>query len=185
MRVAAERLGHDLLEPGLDRFDGLAGREAGAVRHAKNVRINRERFLPKGGVEHDIGGLAPDAGQRLQFVAGPRNRAAVVADQRLRQSDDVLGLGVEQADRLDRLAQVLLAKFHHLLGRVDAGEERAGCDVDAGIGRLRRHHHGDEQLVRIVRFKLGLRRRVCLGQPPEEFENLVAGHSADTTSRME
>ena len=80
--VAAEGLGHDLLELGFDLVDGLARREAGAVADAEDVGIDRERFLAERGVEDDIGGLAADAGKRLQFLARARNLAAVIVDQR-------------------------------------------------------------------------------------------------------
>ena len=72
VRVAAEGLRDDLLELGLDLVDRLAGREAGAVADAEDVGVDREGLLAEGGVEHDVGGLAADAGQRLQLFAGAR-----------------------------------------------------------------------------------------------------------------
>ena len=39
----------------------------------------------------------------------------MLVDQDARGGDDVLGLGVEQADGLDVLAQCLLAEVEHLL----------------------------------------------------------------------
>ena len=47
----------------------------------------------------------------LAIVAFLIPQAIMVADQRLGQSDDVLRLGVEQTDGLDRLAQVLFAEL--------------------------------------------------------------------------
>jgi hypothetical protein len=38
----------------------------------------------------------------------------VCVDQRLAERDHVLGLGIEQANRLDRLTQALLAQIDHL-----------------------------------------------------------------------
>jgi hypothetical protein len=61
VRVAPERLRHDLFQLRFDIIDGLAGREAGAVANPEDVRVDRERFLTEGGVEHDVGGLPPDA----------------------------------------------------------------------------------------------------------------------------
>ena len=63
MGVPPERLGHEFFELGFDRFDIVARREAGAVADAKDVRIDRERLLAEGGVEHHVGGLAADPGQ--------------------------------------------------------------------------------------------------------------------------
>ena len=77
MRVAAEGLGHDLLELRLDLVDGLARREAGAVADAEDVGVDRERLLAERGVEHDIGGLAADARAApgaLRGCAAPRRR---------------------------------------------------------------------------------------------------------------
>ena len=77
MRVAAEGLRDDLLELRFDLVDSLAGREAGAVADAEDVGVDRERLLAERGVEHDVGGLAADAGQRLQLFArsrAPRRR---------------------------------------------------------------------------------------------------------------
>ena len=65
MRIAAERLRHDLLELGLDLVDRLARGKAGPVADPENVRVDRERLLAERGVEHDIGGFAADSGQRL------------------------------------------------------------------------------------------------------------------------
>ena len=82
MRVAPEGLGDDLLELRLDLVDIFAGREAGAVADAEHVGVDRERLLAESSVEHDVGGLAADPGQRLQFLASARDLAAVIANQR-------------------------------------------------------------------------------------------------------
>lgn len=104
VRVAAERLGDDLIQLGFDFVDVLSRSETGAIADAEHMRVYRERFLAEGGVENDICGLAPNAGKRLQLLARARNLSAVLADQRLAECNQVFGLGVEQPDRLDRLA---------------------------------------------------------------------------------
>ena len=63
VRVAAEGLGHDLVELGLDFLGSFAGRKSRAVADSKHVRVDCEGLLPKCGVEHHIGGLAADARQ--------------------------------------------------------------------------------------------------------------------------
>ena len=83
VRVAAERLRDDFLELGLDLIDCLARREAGAVADAEDVRVDRKGLLAERGVEHDVGGLAADAGQLLELFAGARDLAAMLVDQRL------------------------------------------------------------------------------------------------------
>jgi len=95
VRVAAERLRHDLLKLDFDRLDIVARRQPGAVADTEDVGIDGERLLAERGVEHDIGGLAPDSGERLQLLAGARHLAAMIADQCAAEGDDVVGLGVE------------------------------------------------------------------------------------------
>jgi len=120
MSVAAERLRDDLFEPGLDVVDRLPGCEAGAVADAEDVGVNRKGLFAEGGIEDNIRSLATDAWQRLQLLAGSRDLALVIVDQRLAKRDDVLRLGIEQADRLDRPAKPLLSEIDHLLRRLDA-----------------------------------------------------------------
>jgi len=185
MGVAAERLGHGPLE---FQFDGqwvLARREAGAVADPEHVGIDGERLLAPSGVEDDIGGLAPDPGQRLQGSAVARDFPAMIADQRLRQRDDVPGLGVEQADRLDRLAQRLLPQREHVRWLGDASEQRPGSDIDADIGRLRRQRDRDQERIGVGELELGGRCRIIFREAAEEFENLALVHSAPTTSCIE
>ena len=136
VRVTAEWLRHNSFELGFNLVDVLARREAGAIADAEHVRVDRERLFAKGRVEHHVGGFSPDAGKRLEFLPSPRNFAAVIADQRFGKSDDVLRLGIEQADRLDRVAKMFFPEINHLLRSLDAFEERAGCDIDACIRRL-------------------------------------------------
>src|SRR3982751_887721 len=114
MRVTPEGLRHDLLQLRLDVVDGLARRQAGAVADAEDVRVDRERLLAKRGVEHDVCGLTAYAGKRLELFAGARDLAIILIDQRLAERDHVLRLGVEEADRLDRLAHTLFSELDHL-----------------------------------------------------------------------
>jgi hypothetical protein len=44
------------------------------------MRVDRERLLPEGGVEDDVGGLAADPRELFELLAGPGDFAAVVAD---------------------------------------------------------------------------------------------------------
>ena len=159
MRVAHVFFRDDPDEALLDLFGRLAGRQAEPVADAEDVRVDRHGRLAEGHVEHDIGGLAPDARQLDQKVAVIRHLAAMVADQRLRQRDHVLRLAAPKPDRADVFADLLLAQRHHLLRRVGDVKQRARRLVDAGVGRLRRQHHGDQQRegVPVLEFALGLR----------------------------
>jgi hypothetical protein len=183
--VAAEGLRHNLLELRFDLVDGLARGEASAVANAEHVRVDCKGFLAESRVEDHVRSLAADAGQGLKLLAGSRHLAAMLVDQCLGEGDDVLGLRVEQADRLDRFAKPFLAEIDHLLRPLDVLEQRLRRDIHADVGRLRGQHDGDEQLVGIGRFELGRGRGVRLSKPAEEFENLIAVHKAPITSRIE
>ena len=184
VRVTAKGLGDDLLKFRFDFVDRLAGRKAGAVADPKDVGVNREGLLAKGRVENDVRGLAADPGQRLQLLARARHFAAMPVDQPLAECDDVPRLGVEQADRLDRVAQRAFAEIHHLLRFLDARKQRTASDIDARVGRLRRKHHRDEQLVRVFGLQLGRGRRVRLREPAEELENLLSLQALVSGARM-
>jgi len=71
--------------------------------------------LPEPAVEHDIGGLAADSRQLDQFFAAVGHFSAILVDQQLAERDDVLRLGVEQADGLDVLLEPVFAQREHLL----------------------------------------------------------------------
>ena len=76
--VALVLVGHHLLEVHLDLERRLAGRQPGPVADAEDVRVDRDRRLAERDIEHDICGLAPDAGQRFERLARaaePRRRA--------------------------------------------------------------------------------------------------------------
>ncbi len=139
--------------------------------------VDREGLLPEPAIEHDIGSLAPHAGELHQRFARIGHLTAMFIDEDLAERDHVLGLGVEQADGLDVLLQAVFTEIEHLLRRLHLGEQRAGRLVHADIGRLRAQCHSNEQLIGIAIFQLGLGRGVILGQSAEEFEDLVFGHS--------
>jgi hypothetical protein len=183
--VPAEGLGNDLLELRFDDVDILARGEAGAIADAKYVSVDGEGFRPEVSVENNVGGLAADARKFTQYFTIPGDLGAEAVDQRLRERDHILGLGIEQTDRFDRVFERFFAQFDHLFGRFDAFEELARRDIDPGVRRLRRQHDGDQQLVDVAVLKLRGGRRVGLGQAAEEFENLGAVHRLPTTSRIE
>jgi hypothetical protein len=105
-----------------------------------------------------------------------RDLACVLGDQDFRQLDDVLGLGVEQADRPDVLAKLFLPQFHHLLRCLDDLEQRAGRLVDADIRRLGRQHDRDQQGIGVGVFQFGLGGRIVGGKTAEEFVDVGGLH---------
>ncbi len=74
-------LRHHLLEAELDRVRVAPRREAGPVRDAEEVGVDRDGRLAVGGVEDDVRRFPADAGQRLQLLAGARHLAAEFFDQ--------------------------------------------------------------------------------------------------------
>src|SRR3546814_10775018 len=84
------------------------------------------------------------------------------------QADDVLRLGLIQADGLDVFAQPRFAERKDRLRRVGDREQFRGRLVDADVGRLRRQHDGDQQFEwrRVAQF--GGRGRIDIAQRSEE-----------------
>ena len=159
----------------LDVERRLADRQAGAVADAENVGVDRDGRLAESDIEHDIRGLAPDAGQRFQRVAVMRNLPAVLGDELLRQRDHVLRLGAVEADGLDQVAHPRLAERDHLLRRIGEREQGRRRFVDAGIGRLRGQHDSDQERERIDGRKLGARVRIGGGKAAERLLDLGGG----------
>ena len=84
------------------RFDlerRAARRQPGAVGDAEDVRVHRDRRLAEGDVQHHVGGLAADAGQRLAAPRAMRGTSPPCRSTRRRQvSIRLLRLGAVQAD---------------------------------------------------------------------------------------
>ena len=110
MRVTAERLRHTLFKPGLDRRHGLAARQAGAIGNAKDMRVDGEGFLAERAVHDNVRGLATDPRQGFERGTIGGHLAPMIADQRLGQGDNVLRLGIVQADCPDVRLQPLFAR---------------------------------------------------------------------------
>jgi len=183
--VAAEGPRDDLFQLRFNVERRLPRREAGAVADPKDMGVDCKRFLTPRGVEDHVGGLTAHSRQRFEQLARARNLAAMVADQRLAERDHVLRLGIEQPDRLDCLAQRLLAEIDHRPRSPDPLEQVASGEIDAGVGCLRRQNDRDQQRIGTDEVELGRRRRIGFGEPAEEFENLGFRHNSPITSRIE
>jgi hypothetical protein len=101
MGVAQVLRRDDLHELRLDLEGILAGCQPGAVGDPEDVRVDRQRELAEGDVQHHVGGLAADARQRLERLASAWHLAAVLLEEDVGQRDDVLRLAAVQADRAD------------------------------------------------------------------------------------
>ena len=94
----------------------------------------------------------------------------------------MLGLGVEQADRLDRLAQLFFAELQHRLRCLHFPEQVAGGKVHARIGCLRGEDDRDQQGVGIHIVKLGFRFGDAVRQPAEQLPDFSRLHGRPNTS---
>ena len=112
---------------------------------------------PKAMLRTTLAVFRPTPGKFFERLARARHLAAVVGDELLRQGDDILRLGAVEADGADQLGDARLAEGGHLLRRIGEPEERRRRLVDAGIGRLRRKDHRDEERERIDVVELALR----------------------------
>ncbi len=119
--------------------------------------VHGDRRLHAELVEHHAGGLAADTGQGLEGVAVQRDLAAVLVQQDVRQSNDVLGLGAIEADGADVGFQPLHAEGGHLGGRVRIPEQPLGGLVDRLVGGLGRERHRHHQSERVLILQLGAR----------------------------
>src|SRR6476469_10016014 len=107
----------------------------------------------------------------------------MLVEEGLGEGDHVLRLGVEEADRLDRIAEIFFTQTNHLPRRLDASEQGPRGDVHAGVGGLSGENHGDQQLIGIAGFKLGRRGGIGLGQTANEFKDLLALHAKSSSAR--
>src|SRR3990170_898989 len=159
MAVVLVALGHDAFELELDLERRLAGCQPGAVGHPEGMGVDADGRLAEGGVEHDIGGLPPDAGQGHQNLAAVRHFAAMLGDELARQGNQVLCLVAKEPDGLDLLGERRLAESSEFLRRSGDAEQVGRDAVDGGVGRLRRQDHGYQQGegVLVVELRLGVR----------------------------
>src|SRR6185437_11840837 len=121
------------LEESLFNLDRrLAGGQARPVGDTVQMRVDGDRRLAVNDIQHDIGGLAADAGQGLQRLARLRYPRIELFDQQLRQRKDVLRLAAVKSDGLDMALDALHPERDHFLRCVGRLEEAGRRLVDAG-----------------------------------------------------
>ncbi len=155
MGTLQELFGHDRQQSLLDGLWRLAGGKAGSVGHPEDVGVDRDGWMAERRVQHDIGGLASDAGQRFQRFSALRNFSVMAFHQQSRQLMDIPGLGVEETKGADVVANCGLAERYHRCGGGGIGKKPFGRLVHADIGRLRGQHDGDQQGERVGVIQLG------------------------------
>jgi len=160
---------HDLLELAFHFERCFSDRKPGTVSDPKDVGVDRNGRLAKGDIENHIRRFAADPGQRFKRLPSARNRSAVLVHELPGQGDDVLGLGPEQADRLDHVLQSLFAESQHLFGGVGSCKQSWRRLVHAGVSRLCGQDDGNEKGKRIDVLELAFGHRGAGLKPPERF----------------
>ena len=145
MGIDQKGRGDGLEQTLFDRKRCLAGGQFQSVRNPEDMRIDRHGRLAEGGIEHDIGGFAPDAGQGLERVALSRHLALVKLEQHRAGLDQVAGFRVIQTDGPDVGLQPLDTERRDGGWRAGHRKELAGGDIHAAIGGLCRQQHRHQQ----------------------------------------
>src|SRR5882724_265164 len=139
-------------------LDGLGvTSEPEALADALHVRVDDHAFgLAEGDAEHDVRRLAPDAGQFHQLVEAARYLAAVLFDEQLRETDDVLRLLSKHADLGQHLFDLGRLGTRQLAGSGPAPEQLGRELVDHHVRALGGEHGCDDQLERASMLELAM-----------------------------
>ena len=168
-----KRSGTRFSNPRFDLQHVFSRRKAGAVRYAKDVRVDGDGRLAESDVHHDIRGLAADARQAFQRLVIVRHLAAEFREQLLGQRRDVFCFRPIEPDRLDVVADPRLAERRHFRGRVGGFEQRRRRLVHAGVGRLRGKNDRDEQRKGVLMQEFAFRRGIGLLKAAEGFADFL------------
>ncbi len=158
MRVVLVLVRRDFVELVFDDARVLARCDAGAIRHAEDVRIHRDGRVSEHDVQDHVRGLAPHAGQRFERFAIVRHFAAVQVQDAPAQLDQVLRLRVVEPDGFQIRLHAFFAEREDRGRRIRDRVELSRRGVDALVSGVRREHYGDEQLEgrRILELRDGL-----------------------------
>jgi len=172
MRAEPELIRHHLHQLLLDRQHVLARRETGAVRDAKDMRVDRDRRLAKRGVEDDVCGLAPDSGKALERLARARDVSVMLLYQQLACCQEVFRLRAVKTDAADVALDALASERGHCGWRGRRRKQGRRREIDAFVRGLSRQHDRDQQLKwrRIGEFAARIRIRCS-----QAFEHAVNG----------
>ncbi len=179
VRVEQEFFGDEFHQFVFHFADVFAGREFGAVGHAENVRVHGHYRLPECGVEHDVGGFAPHAGQGFQLFARVGDFAAVLLHQDFAGFDDVLGFGFVKPDGACVLHNAVQSEVEHGLRRIGHGKEFGGGFVHAHVGGLCGQQNGNQEFERGAELQFGGGVRVGFAPTFKHFGADVLVHKAD------
>jgi hypothetical protein len=144
-------------------------RESQPPREAAHVGVDRDRGDAEGVAEHDVRGLPPHPGQRLERGAIGRDLAVVVVEKGVGQADELPGAAVLEPEHPHDVAHVGLVRAGEG-GRVGPPpEELRGHRVHAFVGRLRGQDGRHEELERALMVEGAAGVRVGNGEPPVDL----------------
>ena len=178
MRPFLPDLGNAAHKLRLHRVRRLAGGHARAVADPEDMRVDSNGRLTKPFIQHDIGGLSANPGERLERVAVIGNDAVMLFDQDFRQPVNILRLGVEQPNGADVVGNAVNTQRDHCLRRGGGGEQPLCRPVHPHICGLRRQHHRHQKRIGagIGQFSLWIRKP--FSQPLETGFNIGKLHLA-------
>lgn len=176
--IAAEAGRYKPCQAVFDLADRAPRREPEPIGHPKDMGVDRDGRLAKGGVEDDIGGFASHSGQRLETHPVPRHLPAVVAYQLLAGLDDVAGLGAVEPDGADIGLEPVFSQGQKARGVGGCREQGLGRLVDAPVRGLSRENNRDQQLEdrAVVKFRRGA---WVVGLKPRKEDFSLRGPQAD------
>lgn len=146
--------GNDPKECLLDRMGCRTRRESRPVRHAEDVRIDRDGRCAIEGIQNDIGAFAPDAGQLLQIFAAGWNASIESFQEQAAAFEQVPRFDPEESKAPEMGFDAIGAEGEKRCGSRGNLEELGSCAVDLAVGRLGGKKYGREELKRslIVEF---------------------------------
>ncbi len=159
-----EQVSGDVLREGQLGLQGCfrASREADALRHTEDMRIDRHHLPIPEHCPQYIGRLAPYARQSLQLHQIVGHFAAELLAEHAGSRSEVLGFVVGVGDGADVGENLLGRDGRHRLGRGEGLEECRGGHIDPLVGALCRQHDRHQQLPRILEMQFALGRRHLL-----------------------
>src|SRR6266508_2912308 len=122
--------------------------------------------------EHDVGGLAADAGQQNQLGHRPRYFAGMSFDYSRRHSKQALRLVAKKTGAPDHLLESLDLGTREIARTWKCAKELRRYHVDPLVGALRAENRRDEQLKRRLEVELGSCVGVLALETGENFQRV-------------
>ena len=175
---------HDLDEVALDLDRIVLPRQPEPLRDPPHVGVDDDPLrLPELGSD-DVGRLARHAGQPQQLGDRARHDAVELLEQHAHRAADRLRLLPVEPGLEDVLLELLLRNGEVVLRAPVLDEELLGDAVDVHVGRLRREHHGDQQLDVAPEVQCDLGVGVLGGESLDDRPDPLPPRSETAASRL-